>query len=319
MLRGSKRIQEKYKNSKDITIDQILREEIPEMVISGIPLNHYVGAIKEFINLRNMCFDKSINLPSENNNTGRVAIQDFVSSINLSTLSYIMFRRSYLGRGDLITFRGPLPCEKGVPQELFDVIDEYHSIPVNKIVDIQLYLKIDNNSKVVMIDDINMENLLKMYQCGFNPSAVVRTSLDNYQVWFLIDDEDGTLYNHYGELNNLKDYICVLLSIWFHGDILFRNYDPGGYGRLPEVINTKKKYLEKNGEFEKSKLVYVQDKDYRCQTFNKFVKFFRQDGCIFKKTFESEFRNRIDMMRENNIDVDIFYTEHDIFEGMTSK
>ena len=94
-----------------------------------------------------------------------------------------------------------------------------------------IYVRPKGESSLTLIDDLKLSAVTQMHQEGFQPAAVVQTSLGNYQAWI----------KHPTHLHpELGTAVARELATRFGGDV--RAADWRHFGRLAGFRNTKTRY-----------------------------------------------------------------------------
>jgi len=89
-----------------------------------------------------------------------------------------------------------------------------------------------NSTRFILIDDVEQEGIIRLKQDGLNPTAVIETSLDSFQVWIAVSSDELPI--------PIANQLAKLLERRYSTDI--GSADALHLGRLPGLRNKKAKY-----------------------------------------------------------------------------
>ena len=182
-----------------------------------------------------------------------------------------------------------------------------------------IYIRPKGEHPLTLLDDLQLEAVVRMKTEGFSPSVVVETSVGNFQAWV----------NH-GEVlpKELSTRAAKVLSNRFGGDP--SSADWRHFGRLAGFTNRKEKYRDADGLFPFVKLIEAPGSVYRqaklflselraaCELAGRASRQFpsgwpeKRLACV--RTI-SEFRQRPDYQNDGNR-IDLAYAVYALSHGL---
>ncbi len=105
-----------------------------------------------------------------------------------------------------------------------------------------------NVSSYIFIDDLSLDRARIMFKEGYEPSAVIETSPDNYQVWVCV----ANVYIRASHATTIARYLAER----FGGDPSCCNYRH--YGRMVGFPNVKEQYRTTDDRYPITRLHYAQ-------------------------------------------------------------
>ena len=105
-----------------------------------------------------------------------------------------------------------------------------------------------NVSSCILVDDLTLDAARRMYKEGFEPSAIIQTSLNSYQAWVYVSN----VYIRASHATEVARY----LADRFGGDPACCSYRH--YGRLPGYPNVKPEHRNSQGCYPMAKLIHAE-------------------------------------------------------------
>ncbi len=136
----------------------------------------------------------------------------------------------------ILSDRGMLPGLSNLPAE--GVSSRLPLLKAHNARGAHIYIRPAGEHRFTVLDDLNSDSVARLAGDGFEPCAVVETSLDNFQAWLKHDDVYPALLSTFVAQSFAKRY----------------GADPSAadwrrFGRLPGFTNCKPKYRKSNGLF----------------------------------------------------------------------
>src|ERR1700722_18078369 len=136
----------------------------------------------------------------------------------------------------VLSERGMLPGLDGISAAA--VLDRLSLLKYRNARGSHIYIRPSGEHRYTVLDDLNETSLAKLSVAGFDPCAVVETSVGNFQAWL----------KHSAVLPKLVGSLAAqLLARRYHADLSAAGWRR--FGRLPGFTNCKPKYRKPGGLF----------------------------------------------------------------------
>jgi hypothetical protein len=136
----------------------------------------------------------------------------------------------------VLSDRGMLPGIDGIPADV--VLAKLSLLKYRNARGSHIYIRPSGHHRYTVLDDLNATSLARLSAGGFDPCAVVETSVDNFQVWL----------KHAVVLPKLIGILAAqLLARRYEADLSAAGWRR--FGRLPGFTNCKPKYGKPDGLF----------------------------------------------------------------------
>jgi len=134
----------------------------------------------------------------------------------------------------ILSDRGMLPGLSNLPAE--NVLSRLSLLKAHNARGAHIYIRPAGEHRFTVLDDLTADSVARMTGDGFEPCAVVETSLGNFQAWLKHDDVYPT---------PLSTFIAQALAKRYGADPSAADWRR--FGRLPGFTNCKPKYRKDNG------------------------------------------------------------------------
>jgi hypothetical protein len=134
----------------------------------------------------------------------------------------------------ILSDRGMLPGLSNLPAE--GVLSRLPLLKAHNARGAHIYIRPAGKHRYTILDDLNSDSVARLANDGFEPCAVVETSLGNFQAWLKHDD----VYP-----SPLSTFIAQSLAKRYSADLSAADWRR--FGRLPGFTNCKPKYRKDNG------------------------------------------------------------------------
>jgi hypothetical protein len=134
----------------------------------------------------------------------------------------------------ILNDRGMLPGLSSLPVE--GVLSRLSLLKAHNARGAHIYIRPAGEHRYTVLDDLNSDSLDQLAAAGYDPCAVVETSLGNFQAWLKHDDESPA---------PLSTFIAQTLAKRYRADPSAADWRR--FGRLPGFTNCKPKYRKSNG------------------------------------------------------------------------
>jgi len=134
----------------------------------------------------------------------------------------------------ILSDRGMLPGLSNLPTEC--VLSRLALLKAHNARGAHIYVRPAGEHRFTVLDDLNQGGVDQLTADGYDPCAVVETSLGNFQAWLKHDDEYPA---------PLSTFIAQTLGKRYRADPSAADWRR--FGRLPGFTNCKPKYRKSNG------------------------------------------------------------------------
>jgi hypothetical protein len=136
----------------------------------------------------------------------------------------------------VLSDRGMLPGLDGIPATA--VLDRLSLLKYRSVRGSHIYVRPSGEHRFTVLDDLNETTLAPLAADGFNPCAVVKTSVGNFQAWLKHPDVFPKL---------IGTFAAQTLAGRYDADPSAADWRR--FGRLPGFTNCKPKYRKEDGLF----------------------------------------------------------------------
>jgi hypothetical protein len=136
----------------------------------------------------------------------------------------------------ILSDRGMLPGLSYLPAE--DVLSRLALLKAHNARGAHIYIRPAGEHRFTVLDDLNQNGVDRLAGDGYEPCAVVETSLGNFQAWLKHDDVYPA---------PLSTFVAQTLANRYSADPSAADWRR--FGRLPGFTNCKPKYRKSNGLF----------------------------------------------------------------------
>ena len=136
----------------------------------------------------------------------------------------------------VLSDRGMLPGLDGIPATA--VLDRLSLLKYRSVRGSHIYVRPSGEHRFTVLDDLNETTLARLAADGFNPCAVVETSVGNFQAWLKHPDVFPKL---------IGTFAAQTLAGRYDADPSAADWRR--FGRLPGFTNCKPKYRKEDGLF----------------------------------------------------------------------
>src|SRR6202789_2058735 len=136
----------------------------------------------------------------------------------------------------VLSDRGMLPGLNGIPAAA--VLDRLSLLKYRNARGSHIYVRPSGEHRFTVLDDLNETTLARLAADGFNPCAVVETSVGNFQAWLKHHDVFPKL---------IGTFAAQTLAGCYDADPSAADWRR--FGRLPGFTNCKPKYCKEDGLF----------------------------------------------------------------------
>ena len=134
----------------------------------------------------------------------------------------------------IVSDRGMLPGLSNLPAEI--VLSRLPLLKAHNARGAHIYIRPAGEHRFTVLDDLNSDSVARLAADGYEPCAVVETSLGNFQAWLKHDDAYPA---------PLSTFIAQTFAKRYGADPSAADWRR--FGRLPGFTNCKPKYRKSNG------------------------------------------------------------------------
>jgi hypothetical protein len=134
----------------------------------------------------------------------------------------------------ILSDRGMLPGLSNLPAE--GVLSRLALLKAHNARGAHIYIRPAGEHRFTVLDDLNQNGVDRLAGDGYEPCAVVETSLGNFQAWLKHDDVYPA---------PLSTFVAQTLANRYSADLSAADWRR--FGRLPGFTNCKPKYRKSNG------------------------------------------------------------------------
>ena len=150
----------------------------------------------------------------------------------------------------ILSDRGMLPGLSNLPAE--GVLSRLALLKAHNARGAHIYVRPAGEHRFTVLDDLNQDGVDQLTADGYEPCAVVETSLGNFQAWLKHDDVYPA---------PLSTFVAQTLAKRYQADPSAADWRR--FGRLPGFTNCKPKYLKSNGLYPHALLRSATGVQYR--------------------------------------------------------
>ena len=154
----------------------------------------------------------------------------------------------------ILSDRGMLPGLSNLPAE--GVLSRLALLKAHNVRGAHIYIRPAGEHRFTVLDDLNQNGVDRLAGDGYEPCAVVETSLGNFQAWLKHDDVYPA---------PLSTFVAQTLANRYSADPSAADWRR--FGRLPGFTNCKPKYRKSNGLYPYVLLRSATGVQYRQATY----------------------------------------------------